>query len=106
VSVPWRERFLEQGPVNEILPGTVPRVVIEAGSTELWQAFAGPSGAVIGVDRFGACGPGPEVMTRLGLSAEGVRKAAHDVIARATVSRTAVPRGVSAATSAPRRPGQ
>ena len=107
VSVPWRERFLEQGPVGEILPPAVPRVIIEAGSTDLWQALAGPSGTVIGVDRFGASGPGPEVMSRLGLSAERVREAALEVIARADVSRTAVALGVRAATSgAASRPGQ
>lgn len=69
------------------------------------RAAADP-GAVIGVDRFGACGPGPEVMARLGLSAERVRETAREVVAGAAVSRDAVLRGVSAATSAPRRPGQ
>ena len=81
VSVPWRERFLSAGSLDVILPPAVPRIVVEAGSTELWQALAGPSGRVIGVDRFGASGPGPEVMTQLGLTADLVRAAARDVIA-------------------------
>ncbi|MCL2585989.1 MAG: transketolase [Streptosporangiales bacterium] len=83
VSVPWRERFLATRLREEILPAGVPRVIVEAGSTDPWRALAGPSGTVIGVDSFGASGPGPEVMTRLGLSAPRVRDAALEVIARA-----------------------
>lgn len=81
VSIPWRERFLSAGSLGVILPPAVPRVVVEAGSTELWQALAGPSGRVIGVDRFGASGPGPVVMAQLGLTPDLIRAAARDVIA-------------------------
>ena len=83
VSVPWRERFLTSDALAEILPRGVPRVIVEAGSPELWQALAGPSGAVLGVNGFGASGPGPVVMARLGFSPDRVRAAAHDVIAAA-----------------------
>lgn len=76
VSVPWRERFLSAGCPDVILPPAIPRVIVEAGSTEFWQALAGPSGRVIGVDRFGAPGPGPVVMARLGLTPGLVRAAA------------------------------
>lgn len=81
VSIPWRERFLSAGSLGVILPPAVPRVIVEAGSTELWQALAGPSGRVIGVDRFGASGPGPVVMAQLGLTPDLIRAAARDVIA-------------------------
>jgi transketolase len=82
VSVPLRERFLRSGCLQEILPPGVPRVVVEAGSTELWQALAGPSGRVIGIDTFGASGPGSVVMAQLGFTPGRVRDVARDVIGR------------------------
>lgn len=81
VSVPWRERFLPSEARSEILPAEIPRVVIEAGWPDCWQALAGPSGQVIGLDRFGASAPGPEVMQRLGFSADRIRVAALEVLA-------------------------
>lgn len=83
VSVPWRERFLGSDSRDVILPPALPRLIVEAGSPELWQALAGPSGDVIGLHRFGASGPGPEVMARLGLAPVLVRAAARDIIAAA-----------------------
>jgi transketolase len=83
VSVPWRERFLASGSLNVLLPAAVPRVIVEAGSPELWQALAGPSGAVLGLNGFGASGPGPVVMARLGFTPDRVCAVARDVVAAA-----------------------
>ena len=83
VSVPWRERFLCSDPDGAILPPDVPRVVIEAGWPDCWQALAGPDGQVIGLDRFGASAPGPVVMARLGLSPQRIRAAALEVMTTA-----------------------
>jgi transketolase len=83
VSVPWRERFLAGDRLDQVLPPTVPRVVIEAGSPEPWWALAGEHGDVIGLHQFGACGPGPEVMAVFGFTPDYVRAVATDAIARA-----------------------
>ena len=83
VSVPWRERFLSCDRLDEFLPPAVPRVAIEAGSPESWWALAGEYGDVIGLQQFGASGPGPVVMAQLGFAPELVRVVAHDVIAAA-----------------------
>ncbi|MBN9102736.1 MAG: transketolase [Pseudonocardia sp.] len=60
----------------------VPVVWIEAGVTTGWRAIAGPRDVVIGLDRFGACGPGPEVAVHLGLSGSAVATAALDALGR------------------------
>jgi transketolase len=72
VSVMWRERLeaaLREGATQ--LPDA-PVVWIEAGVTTGWRALAGPRDAVIGIERFGESGPGPEVAAHLGLSAAAV----------------------------------
>jgi transketolase len=83
VSVPWRERFLASGQAPVLLPPAVPRLVIEAGTPDCWEALAGPSGEVIGLHRFGASAPGETVMARLGFTPDAVRAVAHAIIAAA-----------------------
>lgn len=76
VSVMWRERIAA-------LPD-LPVVWIEAGVSTGWRALARPCDTVIGIDRFGASGPGPEVAAHLGLTASAVAEAALHSIARAS----------------------
>lgn len=74
VSMPWRERFLEQDESvrNEIVPPSALKVSIEAGVTHGWKSVVGPDGVTIGIDRFGASAPGSKVMEELGLSSASV----------------------------------
>ncbi len=68
VSLPSWELFESQGVEyrDEVL-GDAPRVAIEAQVTFGWHRWADE---VIGIDRFGASAPGPEVMDRLGISSD------------------------------------
>jgi transketolase len=43
-------------------------VWVEAGVPIAWRALARPRDAVVGIDRFGASGPGLKVAHHLGLS--------------------------------------
>lgn len=61
----------------------VPVVWVEAGVSIGWRALARPQDAVIGLDRFGESGPGPEVAEHLGLTVTAVTNAALLVIGRA-----------------------
>ncbi len=81
VSLPCWELFESQsaGYRAEVLPEGVPRVAVEAGVTLGWERYVG-AGPVIGVDRFGASAPGPEVAARLGLTAEAVADAVRSVL--------------------------
>ena len=78
VSMPSWDRFaaLDAKTQDSILPRSIPRVSIEAGTTFGWAAYATHS---VGIDRFGASAPGSLVMEKLGISvshlADVVRKA-------------------------------
>jgi len=74
VSMPSWELFEEQSAEYhaEVLPKDVPKLAIEAGATLGWYKYVGETGAVIGVDRFGASAPGKTVMEKLGLNVDNV----------------------------------
>ncbi|MBQ7413560.1 MAG: transketolase [Alphaproteobacteria bacterium] len=74
VSMPCVELF-EQQPVSyrDNVLGTAPRVIIEAASTWGWDRFlSGVSGAVIGIDTFGASGKGSDVLAHFGFTVEHI----------------------------------
>ena len=59
---------------------------MEAASPFGWERYVGPWGAIIGVDRFGASAPGPEVMAHYGFTVERVVAAARAVLAAKVTS--------------------
>ncbi|WP_432989654.1 transketolase [Dactylosporangium sp. CA-233914] len=71
VSVPWRERFADLSPAEqEALTGRPARLVaVEAGVPTGWAAHVG-AGNVLGLSRFGVCGPGEQVLASLGFTVE------------------------------------
>lgn len=76
ISMPCVEQFLAQDLAYQeaILPKTVrQRIAIEAGSTPFWYRFVGLDGCVIGIDRFGECGPAEKVFSYLEITAERVK---------------------------------
>jgi transketolase len=85
VSMPSWELFEAQSAEyrQAVLPPAVhARVSVEAGSPFGWERYVGPDGAIIGVDRFGASAPGPEVMARYGFTVEHVVATAKAVLAK------------------------
>ena len=56
------------------------RAAVEAGATRGWWRYAGRSGAVIGLDRFGESAPAPELFKHFGFTAEKVVQAVKSVI--------------------------
>ena len=89
VSMPSWELF-EAQPVDyrhSVLPPAVrARVSVEAGSPFGWERYVWPSGAIIGVDHFGASAPGPVVMAHYGFTVEHVVATAKAVIARSSTA--------------------
>jgi transketolase len=85
VSMPSWELFAAQ-PLDyrdTVLPPAVrARVSVEAASPFGWERYVGPTGAIIGVDRFGASAPGPVVMERYGFTVEHVIETARAVLER------------------------
>lgn len=79
VSMPsWSLFEAQQESYREsVLPrGIRKRVTVEAGSPIGWHRWAGDEGTVMGVERFGASAPGPEVLAHLGFTADRVAAAA------------------------------
>jgi len=84
VSMPNPGRFQQQDAAyrERVLPsGVRARVVVEAGVTACWAGIAGDAGRVLGVDRFGASAPGPQLFEHYGLTVETVGQAVRDVLA-------------------------
>ena len=80
VSMPSFELFRaqEQAYRDAVLPPSITRrVSVEAASAFGWHEWVGLGGACIGLDRFGASAPGPQVMAALGITAEAVAAAAR-----------------------------
>ena len=95
VSMPCWETFAEQEPArrDEVLPPeVVARVSVEAGVTLGWERWIGSGGTAIGVDRYGASAPGPELFQRYGVDVERVTEALRAAIGASRAAPDA-PRG-------------
>jgi transketolase len=59
VSMPSTNVFDRQDKIyrDEVLPPGIPRLAIEAGSTDFWRKYVGLSGGVLGIDHFGESAP-------------------------------------------------
>ena len=84
VSMPSWELFAAQPAAyrNAVLPPLVrARMSVEAASPFGWERHVGPTGAIIGVDHFGASAPGPVVMAHYGFTVEHLVSTAKAVLA-------------------------
>jgi transketolase len=85
VSIPSWELFEAQGNAWKAgvlgTDGTA-RVSIEAGSTLGWSRYTGSNGASVGIDTYGASGPGKEVLKHYGMTKEHVAATALRLLGR------------------------
>jgi transketolase len=74
VSMPSWELFEEQISTyrSHVLPSGIVKVAIEAGVTIGWEKYVGEKGITIGLNRFGASGPGDTVYMKLGFNVENI----------------------------------
>jgi transketolase len=63
-----------------VLPGGVPRLAVEAGSTLAWARYVGDGGSVIGLDRFGASAPYKVLFEQFGFTVENVVERARTLV--------------------------
>ena len=82
VSMPSNFMFEQQDKAyrDSVLPLGIPRVAVEAGTTSGWYRYVGLDGAVVGIDRFGECGPAGKVFEFLGVTTANVVKAVEGVV--------------------------
>ena len=84
VSCPSLELFARE-PIEyrkHILPAGVPRVAVEAAHPASWYRWVGDTGAIVGIETFGASAPAPVLYEKYGITAEKVAEAARGVVAR------------------------
>jgi transketolase len=83
VSMPSVDVFERQPAAfrESVLPATCQmRVAIEAGASQSWYKYVGPSGKIIGLDHFGASAPYEELYRQFGLTAERVAEEASQIL--------------------------
>jgi len=68
---------------HSVLPPSVKkRLAVEAGSSFGWHKYTGEAGDIIAIDRFGASGPGGEVLALFGFSPENIAQRARDLLGK------------------------
>ena len=84
VSMPCRELFLSQdeGFRDSLLPPEAPRVVIEAGVAQGWEALSSQVCPILSIDRFGVSAPGPVAADALGINIDSLREKVLSVAGR------------------------
>jgi transketolase len=85
VSMPSTSVFDRQdaGYRRAVLLEAVPRVAVEAGSSDLWRKYVGLAGAVVGLDHFGESAPAETLFTAFGFTPERVAEVAARCARRA-----------------------
>ncbi len=87
VSMPSTSVFERQDAAYRagVLPRGVPRTAVEAGVTWGWHRYVGaeddPSGAVVGIDRFGESAPAPVLFEHFAFTAAHVAAAVRGTLA-------------------------
>ncbi|MEA2532176.1 MAG: transketolase [Thermomicrobiales bacterium] len=85
VSLPSWELFDAQGATytSQVLgPEGTPRLSVEAGVTTGWQRHLGANGRTVGIDRYGASGPGSKILAHFGFTKEHVTAEALRLLGR------------------------
>jgi len=82
VSFPSWKIFEEQPAAykSTVLPAGIPRLAIEAGSTQGWWKYVGLDGDIIGLDHFGASGKCPVVQAEFGFTPENIAARAKKLV--------------------------
>ncbi|MEM7728033.1 MAG: transketolase [Pseudomonadota bacterium] len=84
VSIPCMDVFMEQDAdyIRSVLGKDLPKVAVEAGVRQGWDALIGRDGAFIGMDGFGASAPGVALFEHFGITADAVYDAARKQLGR------------------------
>lgn len=83
VSMPSTFQFDRQTAAYkaEVLPDGVPRLSVEAGSTDYWRKYVGLNGTCIGIDTFGESAAADVLFEHFGLTADAVTSAVRAQVA-------------------------
>jgi transketolase len=87
VSMPCTQAFDRQDDDyrRAVLPRGVPRLAVEAGTTDGWRKYVGavddPSAGVVGIDRYGESAPAPALFKHFGFTVDHVAQAVRSIVA-------------------------
>lgn len=89
VSMPSTNVFDRQNPTYraEVLLAGVPRVAVEAGSTESWWKYVGLDGGIVGMTSFGESAPAPALYDYFKITAAHVASVATEVVEASEAAR-------------------
>ena len=90
ISMPSTTAFDQQDAKyrETVLPEAVrARVAVEAGASGGWYKYVGLDGEVVGIDRFGASAPAPELFETFGFTSAAVVDAVRRTIERSAAGR-------------------
>lgn len=84
VSVPCMDLFLDQEEnyIRSVIGKDLPKIAIEAGIRQGWDGLIGRSGGFIGMDSFGASGPGAELFSHFGITSDAIVAKAQEILGR------------------------
>ncbi|WP_426701394.1 transketolase [Rhodanobacter sp. Col0626] len=85
VSMPSWELFdaQPQSYRDEVLPpGVTARLAVELGTSQGWDRYIGASGAMLGIEHFGASAPAEVLLREFGFTTDNVVKRAKALLAR------------------------
>lgn len=81
VSMPCTELFDLQTPeYQDQVLGKCPRIAIEAAAKFGWEKYVGLEGDIIGMDGFGASGPGDKLFEHFGITVDEVVESAENLL--------------------------
>ena len=83
MSVPCLDLFLEQGEnyIRSVIGKDLPKIVVEAGIRQGWDAVLNRTDGFVGMDSFGASAPGAALFEHFGITTDAVVTAAKELLA-------------------------
>lgn len=84
VSVPCMDLFLDQDEkyVRSVIGKDLPKIAIEAGIRQGWDGLIGRNGGFVGMNSFGASGPGAELFEHFGITTDAVVSKAKEMLGK------------------------
>lgn len=84
VSVPCLDLFLDQDEkyVRSVIGKDLPKIAIEAGIRQGWSPLLNRADGFVGMDEFGASGPGGELFEHFGITTQAIVTKAKDMLQR------------------------
>ena len=82
VSVPCLDLFLDQGEkyVRSVIGKDLPKIAIEAGIRQGWSPLLNREDGFVGMNNFGASGPGGELFKHFGITAQAIVLKAKEML--------------------------